>query len=195
MTVFSPFSTGTRRGPAFRRYGAVLLVAASVVAPLSGKESDQPVQVSRVTAAFLYNFAKFTEWPADRLGAGETLSMCVVGDFPVADALEMTIKGRSVEGHPLAVQLLKADGPLRTCHLVFVGGSESKRSAEILQTLRGASVLSVGDAPSFAEIGGVAQLILENDRMRFAVNVSAAQTARLQMSSKLLSLATIVRDR
>jgi hypothetical protein len=157
--------------------------------------SDQPVQISRVKAAFLYNFAKFTEWPADHLPNGNTLSMCVVGDFSVADALEMTIKGRSVEGHPLAVQLVKPDGPLRACHLVFIGGSDAQRAAGILDMIKGASILSVGDTPTFAEIGGVAQLIVENDRMRFAINVNAAQQARLQMSSKLLSLATIVRDR
>lgn len=180
---------------AARRHGWCGLLLAVLVGTESTSASDQPIQISRVKAAFLYNFAKFTEWPADRLPLGDTLEMCVVGDFPVADALEITIKGRSVEGHPLAVQLLTADGPLRSCHLVFVGGSEARRSAEILETLRGASVLSVGDGPGFTEQGGVAQLIVENDRMRFAVNVTAAQRARLQLSSKLLSLATIVRDR
>lgn len=180
---------------AARRHGWCGLLLAVLVGTASASASDQPVQISRVKAAFLFNFAKFTEWPADRLPLGDTLAMCVVGDFPVADALEITIKGRLVEGHPLSVQLLKADGPLRSCHLVFVGGSEAKRSAEILETLRDASILSVGDAPAFAELGGVAQLIVENERMRFAVNVTAAQRARLQLSSKLLSLATIVRDR
>lgn len=192
--MFPTLSFGARRTLRRHRWSALLL-AVVVAGAYGASAAEQPVQVSKLKAAFLFNFAKFTEWPADALAAGTTLSMCVVGDFPVADALEMTIKGRSVEGHPLTVQLMKPDGPLRSCHLLFVGASESKRSAEMLQLVRGASVLSVGDAPWFAEQGGVAQLILENDRMRFAVNVSAAQSARLQLSSKLLSLATIVRDR
>ena len=149
---------------------------------------------SALKAAFLYNFAKFTEWPADVLAPAQRLSLCVVGDDAVADAIEQVIKGRAVEGHKLVVQIVKADGFLRSCHLLFVGGRDAKRSSQILDTLKGSTVFSVGESDKFAESGGVAQLILENDRMRFAVNVASVRRARLNVSSKLLTLATIVKD-
>ena len=153
----------------------------------------QPATAPALTAAFLYNFAKFAEWPAESLPPGQRLSLCVVGDNAVADALEQIIKGRAVEGHELTVAVLKADGPLRSCHLLYVSG-DANRSAQVLEAVKGVPVFTVGDEIRFAASGGVAQLILENDHMRFAVNVSAAQRARLKVSSKLLSLAKIVKD-
>lgn len=146
-------------------------------------------------AAFVYNFAKFTTWPSDALAPGQRLALCVLGDPAVADALEQTIKGRSADGHELTAQIVKPDGPIRSCHVLYAAGLDAKRSAELLDALRGAAVLTVGDTELFGESGGVAQLILENERMRFAINVAAADRARLRLSSKLLSLATIVKDR
>ena len=147
-----------------------------------------------VKAAFLYNFAKFAEWPADALVPGQRLSLCVLGDNAVADALEQTIKGHTIENHELTVQVVNADGPIRSCHLLYVGGFDAKRATQLIEALKGAPVFTVSDGDKFAELGGVAQLILENDKMRFAINVASAQRARLQLSSKLLSLAKIVKD-
>jgi hypothetical protein len=158
-----------------------------------------PVGAQRVTApalkaAFLYNFANFTDWPAEALAPGQRLALCVIGDDAVADALEQTIKGRTVDTHELTVEVIKIDGPVHSCHLLYVSGADAKGFARLLDVLKGTSVFTVGDADRFAEMGGIAQLILENDRMRFAVNVGAAHRASLKISSKLLSLAKIVKD-
>ena len=150
--------------------------------------------VNAERAAFLYNFAKFAVWPADILAPAQRHSLCVVGDDAVADALGQTIKGHTIEGHELTVQVVNADGPIRSCHLLYVDGLDVKRSTQLIEALKGASAFTVSDGDKFAELGGVAQLILENNRMRFAVNIASAQRARLQLSSKLLSLATIVKD-
>ena len=174
----------------------VTVIVAAMLAAMSWHEAvraAQPVEIAKLKAAFIYNFAKFTEWSPQALPPGERLTMCVIGDYPVADALEQTIRGRSAEGHPLTVQILDADGPAQQCRIVFVGAADGKRSKQILDRVSGPSVLTVGDAPTFAESGGVAQLILENDRMRFAINVTAAEAAGLHLSSKLLTLATIVK--
>ena len=176
------------------------LASLSVVVVLAVLAATQPLEADGVsapalTAAFLYNFAKFAEWPADALAPKQRLSLCVVGDDAVADALEQTIKGRTVEGHELSVGILKSSGPFTSCHLLYIGGRDTKRSLQALEALKGTSVFAVGEADGFAESGGIAQLILENDKMRFAINIAAAQRARLQLSSKLLSLATIINEK
>jgi uncharacterized protein DUF4154 len=154
----------------------------------------QSATAAALTSAFLYNFAKFTEWPADSLAPGQRLALCVLGDNAVATALDQTIKGHAIESHELTVELLKPDASARSCHLLYVSGLDEKRSAQLIESLKSVPVLTASDANRFAELGGVAQLTLENGRMRFAINVSAAQRARLQLSSKLLSLARIVKD-
>ena len=121
--------------------------------------------------------------------------MCVVGDEVVAGALDQTTKGHMIEGHDLAVTVRKADESSAGCHLLYVSASEIKRSAGLLLQARGGSVFTVSDADGFVESSGVAQLIVEHDRMRFAINLGSAQRARLNISSKLLSLAKIVKER
>jgi hypothetical protein len=170
---------------------AALMAGASPATVLAAGDT---VAASVLKAAFIFNFAKFSQWPADALGPGQRLALCVVGDAAVADALTHTIQGRSIEGRQLTVTLRKADESAAGCHLLYVSASEIKRAAGLLQSARGASVFTVSDGDGFAESGGVAQLIVENDRMRFAINIAAAQRGRLNISSKLLSLATIVKD-
>jgi hypothetical protein len=128
------------------------------------------------------------------LAPGQRLAMCVVGDDAVADALSQTIKGHAIAGRELMVTVLKSDESAAACHLLYVSASEIKRSAALLVAARGAAMFTVSDGNNFAESGGVAQLIVENDRMRFAINVASAQRRHLTISSKLLSLATIVKD-
>jgi hypothetical protein len=161
---------------------------------ISARSYAQSATAAALTSAFLYNFAKFTEWPDDALAPGQRLALCVLGDNAVAGALEQTIKGHAIESHELTVELLKADASARSCHLLYMSGLDEKRSVQLIESLKTTPVLTASDANRFAELGGVAQLTLENGRMRFAINVSAAQRARLQLSSKLLSLARIVKD-
>ena len=149
---------------------------------------------STLKAAFLYNFAKFIEWPPDALAPGQTLSLCIIGDASVADALNETIQGRRLDSHELTARVVMPSDPLRACHLLYASGFDAQRSTQLFRTLGGAPVFTVGDDGRFTEMGGVAQLILDGDRVRFAVNVAAARRSRLTLSSKLLSLAKIVKD-
>jgi uncharacterized protein DUF4154 len=173
---------------------AVLTVLMVGAVPARALAVGDVVAVSALKAAFLYNFAKFSEWPADVLVPGQRLAMCVVGDAAVADALGETIKGHAIDGHELTVTVLKADESASGCHLLYVSAPETKRSAVLLLAARSLSVFTVSDADQFAESGGIAQLIVENGRMRFAINLDAAQRVRVHLSSKLLALAKIVKD-
>ena len=174
-----------------RRHLAVVVVLA-LFAP--DRVSAQTATAAAVTSAFLYNFAKFTQWPPDTLAPGQRIALCVIGDSAVAEALEQTIKGHTIESHELTVEVVTPDSLLRSCHLLYVSGLDDKRSTQLIQTLKSAPVFTASDGSLFAERGGIAQLILDHGRMRFAINVGAAQQARLQISSKLLSLAQIVRE-
>jgi hypothetical protein len=171
-------------------WGAALAIASL----LSARTHAQTASAPELKAAFLYNFAKFVEWPADSLPTWAPLVMCVLGDAAVADALEETVKGRTIEGHPLTTRRVKVDGPLRTCHVLYVSGVDAKRLHELLEGLSDSTVLTASDLDRFAQSGGVVNFFVDNGRMRFAVNIDSAQRARLQVSSKLLSLARIVKD-
>lgn len=160
------------------------------VAPAAGQSVSAPA----LKAAFLVNFAKFVEWPADALPPDAAIKFCVQGDTRIADELEALAGTRSIGTHELRVLRVKADASARDCHVLFVQGLAAKQSVELLQQLKGAAVFTVGDDPSFPELGGVAGFFVEGSKMRFAINLQSAQRARVQLSSRLLALAKIVKD-
>jgi hypothetical protein len=162
--------------------------------PASALAAAEVVGATALKAAFLYNFAKFAEWPSDVLRPGDKLRLCVVGDNAVASALEQTINGRGVDNHELTVEIVKVDGPILLCHLLYVSGLDATRARHLLDAVNGTSIFTVSDGDRFAAMGGVAQLVEENGRMRFVINVDAGLRAKLKISSKLLSLATIIKD-
>lgn len=174
-----------------RRYA--LAAALLCVLPLGA--AAQGVTAPALKAAFLTNFSKFTEWPDDALPANRALTFCVMDDKAVAAALQGILIGPpGAPPQPLSVRLVKLDPSIRSCHILYVGNLDAKQSAHLFDALKGEPVFTVGDGEKFAESGGVAQFILENGRMRFAINVAAAQRAHLGLSSRLLSLATLVKD-
>jgi len=190
----------TRRGwltaapPPWRGISRIALVVATLL-NAAATVAGQTASITDLKAAFLFNFASFSEWPGDSLLAGQRLALCVLGDNAVAAALTETIKGRTVKGHELTVEVVKADGNIRACHLLYASGvAEMTRIPALIQALKGAAVLTVSDSDKFAESGGMAQLIVENERMRFAINGAAAARARIRLSSKLLNLARLVKD-
>jgi hypothetical protein len=151
----------------------------------------QGAPVAEVKAAFLFNFAKFTEWPA--LPRGTSIQYCVVGDDAVAAALRETVRDQQIAGRPLRVRSGAPSTAWHTCHILFVAESAQSHTHSDLVLLKQMPVLTVSDAYGFAEGDGIAELYLEGDRMRFAINVPAAERAGLRLSSRLLSLARVVR--
>jgi hypothetical protein len=143
-----------------------------------------------VKAAFLLNFAKFTEWPA--LRTGDPIVFCIVGDDGIAAALLQTLRGQNISGHALEVQRGPESAAWRSCHLLFIAAAERRRSAVGLGAIKSLPVLTVSDGKGFAQEGGIIELYVEGGRMRFAINVDAAQG--LQISSRLLGLAKIIRN-
>jgi hypothetical protein len=153
----------------------------------------QDVTTPELTAAFLFNFVKFTTWPADALRDGDSIVVCVNGDPAVAESLGQLTRSQKVDGHGLMVRRTNLE-PLIGCHLVYGATLDKARAQQFIKTAAGLPILTVSDFPDFAQFGGVAHLFIDSGRMRFAVNPGAADRARLRISSKLLSLAKVVRD-
>ena len=177
-----------------RNAGAVLsctaLLLLSVCLALA-KDPEDASDEYRVKALFLYNFAKFVEWP--NAISGDAICIGIVGDDPFGEALAQTIAGKTVNGRAFVVKRLKLQ-ETRQCQIVFVAASERKRIHTVLEAVVGSAVLTVGDMHGFAQAGGVINFEIVDSRVRFEVNIDAAERARLKLSSKLLSLAKIVRE-
>jgi hypothetical protein len=148
-----------------------------------------------VKAAFLYNFAKFVEWPPNlAANAHDPFVIGIVGRDPFGDAVEQTLLRKTLNGRPLAVQRVKREEEARGCQILFVSPSERKRLKALLANLQGNPVLTVGDVENFCKSGGMIAFTLEDNRVRFEINVDAAQRVGLRISSRLLSLAKVVRE-
>ena len=153
----------------------------------------QAVTQPALRAAFLYNFAKFTEWPADRPPNGP-LTLCVLDDSGVEGALNDLVGNSTINGRAVIISTKVTGARLRTCHLLYVGETTAGRASAILDELLGAPVLTVSNGDDFVRLGGIVGLFLEEGRMRFAINPDAAQRAGVRLSSRLLQLAKIFRD-
>lgn len=154
----------------------------------------QDVTEPSLKAAIVYNFAKFTEWPLDVLPVTASFTACVVGDGPIGDALARVVKGRKLTGRGINVSRVLPEGPLRSCHLLYVSGLPAAQVIAVLAAVRGAPVLTISDMDDFDRIGGIAHLFVENGRIRFDLNHDVARRSRLELSSQLLALAAHVHE-
>lgn len=164
---------------------AVLCVAAASNQKAPGEHE--------VIAAFLLNFTKFVEWPAEsHPEPASPFVVGVIGKDPFGEILDRTLAGQKVAGRPFAVR--RFDGPEGTsaCHILFVVPCEPERLEAILAGLRSKPVLTVSNMPEFASIGGTIGFTTEGGRMRFELNPAELERSRLKASSKLLKLARIV---
>jgi hypothetical protein len=168
---------------------AALFIAAQATA--AEIDADAPLNVA-VKAAFLFNFAKFAEWPA--LPSGAPIIVCIVGDDGIAAALVETVRGQNIDGHALDVLRPPDNSAWRNCQLLFVADADARRFAAGLDGIKSLQVLTVSDAKGFAQTSGIIELYLEQGRMRFTINMDAAEHAGLHLSSRLLGLAKVVRN-
>jgi hypothetical protein len=168
-----------------------LFLVADLTVAVCGVTTAQSATAPVLTAAFLFNFAKFTEWPAEAPHDGP-LTICVAGDPDVVSALERIVRGRPLAGRDVAA--LNVSGGWRSCHVLYLTGLDAGRSQRIVDELKGAPVLTVSDREGFTEQGGIVGLVADGGKIRFKINTDAAERARLRLSSRVLSLATVVKD-
>jgi uncharacterized protein DUF4154 len=173
------------------------LMVLAVIAGLSVRNATaQPVADQyQVKAAYLLNFARFVEWPADVLPPSSPLIIGVVGDNPLDGALEEVLRGKSANGHPMQLRRLRWDDvSLTTCQIVFISNSDEAHLPQILRFLTGTSALTVSDIDRFSLRGGIIEFRMVGNRVRFDINRNAAVAARIDISSKLLSVARALHE-
>jgi len=156
--------------------------------------AGQPIDEYQLKAVFLYNFARFVQWPSEAFQSpNDPIAICILGENPFGNSLGQAVDGKAIEQRKFTIRQIAEPRQAAGCQILFVSSSEQKHLRGILAEIRTPGTLIVGDSDRFAEEGGVANLKLEGDHIRIQVNVAAAERAKLQISSRLLSLAQIVR--
>ena len=181
--------------PVVRAFGRLVVCAVALACLTTRGYAQGASNEADVKAAFVYNFLKFVDWPPHALAlSDQPLSIAIVGEGPVADAVESLLEGKKVGTHSLVVVRIKAGEPLADVHAVFVTGAHADKAHRTLATKGSAALLTIGDDDQFAARGGIIGLYVEDRRVRFEVNTGAADATGLRVSSRLLALARLVRS-
>jgi hypothetical protein len=153
----------------------------------------QSATTADVKAAFLYNFARFTEWPSDAFSsASAPIVIGVAGDEFVRRALDHVIYGKVVGTHRLTtVQIKDAEGTAGV-QMLYIGGVAASRVEGLLRALNDAPVLTVGDVDRFCEDGGMINFLIVDNRVRFEIRLDVTEQSRLKVSSRVLALAKTI---
>jgi len=155
---------------------------------------SQSIDEYQFKAVFLYNVAKFVEWPQ---GAFKTptdpIVCCILGEGPFGRSLEQAASSRVIEGRRFLMQHITDARQAASCHILFVSSLERKRWRSIIRDLKGRSILTVGETEDFTSEGGIINFKLEGEKARIQINVDQARQDRLKISSKLLGLSQIVK--
>jgi hypothetical protein len=168
---------------------AVVLLAARAA---TGAEAQKPTEYE-VKSAFLFHFARLTEWPQAALAPGQPFVVAVIGHDALGGALDRVLEGQAVHGHPLVIRRAAAPEALpERPHILFVG-TDRQEAARVLRHYREQPVLTVGEMEGFGEMGGIVNFFVTAEgRIRFEINVRQAEARGLRMSSQVLKLARIV---
>lgn len=160
---------------------AILLLLPAVAA---GQDVTEPA----LKAAYIYNFAKFTEWSAE-IPVTDPLMMCVFGDAAVGEALERAVVGRMILGHRIGTSRVAAAASKRPCHVLYIAGVTAAQAGDMVAEVQDLPVLTISDIEGFTRVGGIAQLFFEHGQLRFRINLASTKRARIQISSRLLIMA------
>jgi hypothetical protein len=167
-------------------------LAILIVAALPSIAFAQPAAASALKAAFTLNFVKFTEWPD--LKPGLPILVCVYAEDSIADALTQVMRNQAVGGHAIRLVRIAPDAAVRDCQVLLVTEREPRRFAAILEQAGRFPVLTVSDVEQSAKHGAIIEFFQESGRLRFAINLDTMERSRIKVSSRLLSLAKVVRD-
>lgn len=192
----SKHAPGRARPPSLARVVLLCCAATSLSAAPPPSRSLANAFEYQIKAAFVYNFAKFVEWPENTaVAGGPAFIIGVLGEDPFGETLDDTVRGKTVGGSDLAVKRFSSLSTLEPCQILFLSKSVADHLPEILERVQGTAVLTVAEDERFALDGGMVRLVTEDNKVRFEINVDAANRAGLRISSKLLALARIVHER
>jgi hypothetical protein len=163
-----------------------------ICALIGSAQANASVVPSDVEAAYLYNFGKFVDWPPQPQSATQPFTICVLGKDEFGTTLDALIANDSVRGRSIVAKRMPSLVATDVCQIIYIGLSEQSRIAKDLDALRDKPVLTVSSLPGFLERGGIIQFVIEENKVRFAVNLAAANRCHLALSSDLLKVAVYV---
>jgi hypothetical protein len=170
--------------------GILVLLGTMVPGAAQGQTADE----YQVKAAYMYNLAKFVDWPSDAFESpSQPIAFCVLGQTPLSRPLEDALAGKVVGQRPLVFHQLSDSNQAGGCRVLFIGLADKIRLRQTLDQVKSLHVLTVGEAADFTGEGGIVRFFLDEGRVRLEFNLDAADDAKLRVSSKLLSLGKIVR--
>ena len=187
------------KGARLRRGALFLGLAAALISGGGGARGDDSVTRGlseyRIKAAYLYYFTTFVAWPPETFArSGEALVVGILGEDPFGAILDDTLRGKTVDNRRVVVKRFGNIREARDSHILFISASERDRLASILKALEGAAVLTVGEIDHFASRGGQIAFRMEDKKVRFDINVTAVERARLKISAQLMKLGRIVEE-
>lgn len=154
------------------------------------RAQDPALSEYRLKAAFIYNFAKFVEWPPESFAdTNSPVVIGIVGGNKFGNELEQTVQNKTINGRPLVIKAVNSPAEATNCHILFISDSGKKQFPEIVANLHNTPVLTIGEADWFIDSGGIINFVREANKIRFQINDRAAKAVGLKISSKLLSLA------
>lgn len=185
---------GHNRERRVRPYLALVIMMA-VLPCIPVLQAQQPkVSEYQVKATYLYNFGRFVQWPTtDTVAKGESFPICVIGQDPFGADLDAILTGEIIDGKAVVAKRVSKPQEAVSCRILYISSSEESRLKEVLAALDKAEVLTVSDMPDFSRRGGMIQFVLKEGRVRFEINLTSAEAARLVVSADLLKVASNVR--
>jgi len=146
----------------------------------------------QVKAAFLFNFTQFVEWPEGTFTSNQTpFVIGILGENPFGAYLEEIVAGEKVKGNPLVIEYYENLEAMKTCHILFINKTIKIKPEEIITFLSGKAILTVSDMINFLEHGGMIRFYKKKDKIELHINLDAVNSAKLNISSKLLRLSVI----
>jgi YfiR/HmsC-like len=171
------------------------LCSAILLASCLGCPAQSSLAPSDVEAAYLYNFGKFVDWPPQPDPAQGPFTICIVGKDDFGRTLDSLVAHEALQGRSIVAKRLPTIASADACQIVYIGLSEQSRMSKDLEALKDKPVLTVSSLPGFLDHGGIIQFVLEQNRVRFAVNLTAAAQTHLTLSAELVKVALYVNSK
>lgn len=158
------------------------------------QSQTSPLPEYKIKAVFLFNFTQFVEWPDDAFNSNnDPFIIGILGTDPFGSYIDQAVAGEKVGTHPITVVRYRSVNEINNCRLLFINIADDDDLRSVLSSLNNRGVLTVSDMKGFAASGGVIGFITQNNKLRLQINISAAKAEGLNVSSKLLSVSTILK--
>lgn len=173
-----------------RIFTCLLLALGSLPPTLAAQAAPNEAEVK---AAFVYNFAKFVEWPDEGQSPAGPIGVGVLGDPHLKATIDESLRNKTVRGRGFDVRYFAAPENIVHCHILVVASKDKDSVQRTLHVARNSPTLTIGQLRGFADWGGVIELVLDGNQFRFEINAGSARRSGLKVSSRLLRLARSVK--